>query len=96
MRERRLALAVAATLFIGGTAFALVWGILDPDAAAGLVPGVFIDGADPPRGDRGLTTAQSAAFSSQIFTNNIQVTFLAFAAGLLFAVGGAFLLVYNG
>ena len=91
-----MALAVSATLFLGGTAFALVWGILDPDAAAGLVPGVFIDGADPPRGDRGLTAAQSASFSSQIFTNNIQVTFLAFAAGLLFAVGGAFLLVYNG
>jgi uncharacterized membrane protein SpoIIM required for sporulation len=96
VRERRVALAVAATLFLGGTAFALVWGILDPDAAAGLVPGVFIDGADPPRGDRGLTTAQSASFSSQIFTNNIQVTLLSFAAGLLFAVGGAFLLVYNG
>ncbi len=96
VRERRLALIVAATLFIGATASALVWGILDPDAAAGLVPGVFIDGADPPRGDRGLTTSQSAAFSSEIFTNNIQVTFMSFAAGLLFAVGGAFLLVYNG
>jgi uncharacterized membrane protein SpoIIM required for sporulation len=96
VRERRLALTVAATLFVGATAFALVWGILDPDATAGLVPGVFIDGADPPRGDRGLTTSQSAAFSSEIFTNNIQVTFLSFAAGLLFAVGGAFLLAYNG
>jgi uncharacterized membrane protein SpoIIM required for sporulation len=96
VRERRLALTVAAALFIGGTVFALVWGILDPDAAAGLVPGVFIDGADPPRGDRGLTSAQSAAFSSQIFTNNIQVTLFSFAAGLVFAVGGAFLLVYNG
>ncbi|HEV7492899.1 stage II sporulation protein M [Baekduia sp.] len=96
VRERRLARGVAATLFIGATAFALIWGILDPDGAAGLVPGVFIDGADPPRGDRGLTSSQSAAFSSQIFTNNIHVTFLSFAAGLLFAVGGAFLLVYNG
>jgi uncharacterized membrane protein SpoIIM required for sporulation len=96
VRERRLALAVAAALFVGATAFALVWGILDPDAAAGLVPGAFIDGAAPPSGDRGLTASQSAAFSSQIFTNNIQVTFLSFAAGLLFAVGGAFLLAYNG
>jgi len=96
VRERRLAVAIAAALFVGATAFALVWGITDPDAAAGLVPGSFIDGADPPRGDRGLTAAQSASFSSQIFTNNIQVTLLAFAAGLLFAVGGAFLLVYNG
>jgi uncharacterized membrane protein SpoIIM required for sporulation len=94
--ERRLALAVAATLLVGGAVFAFVWGVLDPDAAAGLVPGQFIDGADPPRGDRGLTASQSAAFSSEIFTNNIQVTFLSFAAGLLFAVGGAFLLVYNG
>jgi uncharacterized membrane protein SpoIIM required for sporulation len=94
--DRRLALGVAALLLFGGAAFAFVWGVVDPDAAAGLVPGAFIDGADPPRGDRGLTTAQSAAFSSEIFTNNIQVTFLAFAAGLLFAVGGAYLLVYNG
>ena len=94
--DRRLALAIAAALFLGATAFALVWGIVDPDAAAGLVPGAFIDGADPPRGDRGLTASQSAAFSSQLFTNNIQVTFLAFAAGLLFAVGGALLLAYNG
>jgi uncharacterized membrane protein SpoIIM required for sporulation len=94
--ERRLALGVAAALLLGGAAFAFVWGWLDPDAAAGLVPGAFIDGADPPRGDRGLTTAQSASFSSEIFTNNIRVTFLSFGAGLLFAVGGAFLLVYNG
>jgi uncharacterized membrane protein SpoIIM required for sporulation len=94
--SRRRALAIAAALFFGAAAFALVWGLLDPDAAAGLVPGVFIDGADPPRGDRGLTASESAAFSSQLFTNNIQVTFLAFGAGLLFAVGGALLLAYNG
>jgi uncharacterized membrane protein SpoIIM required for sporulation len=94
--DRRLALAVAAVLFFGAAGFALVWGIVDPDAAAGLVPGAFIDGADPPRADRGLTATQSAAFSSQIFTNNIQVTLLSFAAGLLFAVGGALLLLYNG
>jgi uncharacterized membrane protein SpoIIM required for sporulation len=94
--DRRLALAVAGALLIGGAVFAFVWGVLDPDAAAGLVPGAFIDGADPPRGDRGLSASESAAFSSEIFTNNIQVTFLSFAAGLLFAVGGAYLLVYNG
>jgi uncharacterized membrane protein SpoIIM required for sporulation len=87
---------VAAALFVGGTVFAFVWGVLDPDAAAGLVPSSFIDGADPPRGDRGLTAAQSASFSSEIFTNNIGVTFSSFAAGLLFAVGGGVLLLYNG
>jgi uncharacterized membrane protein SpoIIM required for sporulation len=94
--DRRLAIAVAAALLFGGGLFAFVWGWADPDAAAGLVPGQFIDGADPPRGSRGLSASESAAFSSQIFTNNIQVTFFSFAAGLLFAVGGAVLLVYNG
>ena len=94
--DRRLVLAIAAALLFGGALFAFVWGWADPDAAAGLVPGAFIDGADPPRGDRGLSASESAAFSSQLFTNNIQVTFLAFAAGLLFAAGGAFLLLYNG
>jgi uncharacterized membrane protein SpoIIM required for sporulation len=93
---RRRPLAIAAALLFGAAAFAVVWGILDPDAAAGLVPGAFIDGAEPPRGSRGLTATQSAAFSSELFTNNIRVTFLAFGAGLLFAVGGALLLAYNG
>jgi uncharacterized membrane protein SpoIIM required for sporulation len=34
--------------------------------------------------------------STEIFTNNIQVTFMAFAAGILLSVGTAVLLVYNG
>jgi uncharacterized membrane protein SpoIIM required for sporulation len=94
--DRKMVVLLAAALMFGGALFAFVWGWADPDAASGLVPGDFINGADPPHGSRGLSTSESAAFSSQIFTNNIQVTFLSFAAGLLFAVGGAYLLVYNG
>ena len=94
--ERKLVVLLAAVLLFGGALFAFVWGWADPDAASGLVPGDFINGADPPRGSRGLTASESAAFSSQIFTNNIQVTLQSFAAGLVFAVGGAFMLVYNG
>jgi uncharacterized membrane protein SpoIIM required for sporulation len=94
--ERKLVVLLAAVLLFGGALFAFVWGWADPDAASGLVPGDFINGADPPQGSRGLTASESAAFSSQIFTNNIQVTLQSFAAGLLFAVGGAFMLVYNG
>ena len=33
-------------------------------------------GGVAPTGDRGLTGGQHAAFSSEIFTNNIRVTFL--------------------
>ncbi|WP_027004742.1 stage II sporulation protein M [Conexibacter woesei] len=94
--DAKLVVLLAAVLLFGGALFAFVWGWADPDAASGLVPGSFIDGADPPRGSRGLSASDSAAFSSEIFTNNIQVTLQSFAAGLLFAVGGAFMLVYNG
>jgi uncharacterized membrane protein SpoIIM required for sporulation len=43
-----------------------------------------------------MTTAQSAAFSGAVMTNNIQVTFVAFAAGIAFGLGTAVVLVYNG
>ncbi|MBI5105444.1 MAG: stage II sporulation protein M, partial [Solirubrobacterales bacterium] len=96
VRAERRALAISCGLFFGAMALAVLWGATDPDGGAGVGAGAFIDGAAPPAGDRGLSAAESAAFSSSIFTNNIRVTFLCFAAGLLFAVGGALLLAYNG
>jgi uncharacterized membrane protein SpoIIM required for sporulation len=96
LRERPAALVASATLLLGFAALGILWGATDPGSAAGFVPSQFIDGADPPQGSAGLTTAQSAAFSSELFTNNLQVCFLVFAAGLLWCVGGALVLAYNG
>ncbi len=89
-------LAVSALLFFGTIGLGMLWGATDPDAARGMVPGGFLDAADPPRGDRGLTAAEAGAFSSQIFVNNIRVGLLVFAAGILFGVGAGLLLIYNG
>jgi uncharacterized membrane protein SpoIIM required for sporulation len=96
VRERPVALAVAATLLFGAAALAALWGATDPGAAAGVVPGDFIDAAQPPQGNRGLSTADSAAFSSSIFTNNIQVTLIAFAGGITAGVATALSLAFNG
>lgn len=96
VRGRPLALGVCAGLLAAGAGLGILWGATDPGAAAGIVPGEFIDGADPPSGDRGLGTAEAAAFSSQLFTNNIQVAALAFAAGIAFGLGTAALLLFNG
>ncbi|CAB4949068.1 unannotated protein [freshwater metagenome] len=87
-----------ASLALLGTALVVgVWAALDPAVAASLVPGDFIDGAAPPTtGDRGLASSESAAFSSQLFTNNIRVTFMAFVAGLLCVVPGVLIVAYNG
>lgn len=89
-------IVVAAVALLGSALVVGVWAALDPAVAASLVPGDFIDGAAPPVGDRGLDSAESAAFSSQLFTNNIRVTFLAFVAGLLCVVPGVLIVAYNG
>ncbi len=88
-------LLIAALLFFGTIGLGMLWGATDPDAARGMVPGGFLDAADPPQGDQELSAGEAGAFSSQIFTNNIQVGFTVFAAGLLFGVGSGLLLVYN-
>jgi uncharacterized membrane protein SpoIIM required for sporulation len=96
VRERPVALAVAAALMFGTAALAMLWGATDPGAASGVVPTTFIDAAQPPQGDRGLSASQSAAFSTTIFTNNIQVTLLAFASGITAGIGTALSLAFNG
>jgi uncharacterized membrane protein SpoIIM required for sporulation len=89
-------IALAAVALLGTAIVVGVWAALDPSVAASLVPGDFIDGAAPPVGDRGLGSAESAAFSSQLFTNNIRVTFMAFVAGLLCVLPGVLIVAYNG
>ncbi len=95
VRERPVALLIAVALLLIPGALTIAWSISDPGAAVGLVPGQF-RGAVEPVADTGMTTAQTAAFSSAVMTNNIQVTFLAFAAGILFGLGTAFVVAYNG
>ena len=46
--------------------------------------------------DLGLATDEEAAFSAAIMTNNIRVTLLAFAAGILAGLGTAAVLILNG
>jgi uncharacterized membrane protein SpoIIM required for sporulation len=95
VRERPLPLLVAIALLFVPAAATAAWALGDPAAAVGLVPGQF-RGAVEPVGDTGMTAAQSAAFSGAVMTNNIQVTFLSFAAGILFGLGAAAVLAYNG
>jgi uncharacterized membrane protein SpoIIM required for sporulation len=95
VRERPLPLLVAIALLLVPAALTATWALDDPGAAVGLVPGQF-RGAVEPIGDTGMTTAQSAAFSGAVMTNNIQVTFLAFAAGILLGLGTVFVVAYNG
>lgn len=95
VRERPAMLWVAAALLLGPALLTAAWALDDAGAALGLVPAEFRQAVEPV-GDTGMTTSETAAFSSAVMTNNIQVTFLAFAAGLLLGIGTALVLAYNG
>jgi uncharacterized membrane protein SpoIIM required for sporulation len=96
--ERRVELLVSAALLFGPWLLAATWAMSDPGAAASVVPAEYASVTEPrPTGrDLGLSPAEEAAFSSQIFTNNIRVSILAFAAGILAGLGTAAVLVFNG
>jgi uncharacterized membrane protein SpoIIM required for sporulation len=89
-------LAIAAAATAVPCVLAALWALHDPGAAVGLVPGRFRAAAHPHvyRLSDGATT--QAVLASSIFTNNIQVTFLVFAGGLLFGGGTLLVLAYNG
>lgn len=94
-------IALSALLLLGGGAVGASAVAIDSDALGVLIPEdhqAFTPGERIARdADRGAGAGdQAAAFSSFLFTHNIQVTFLVFAAGITFGVGTASLLFYNG
>ena len=96
--ERPLALALSALLLFAPLVLSAWWAHDDPGAASGLVPGAWAAVSEPrPDGaDLGLTVSESTAFSTEIFVNNIQVAFMAFAGGLALGLLTAAALLYNG
>jgi uncharacterized membrane protein SpoIIM required for sporulation len=96
VRERPLALIVALALLFVPMTLAAVWAVDDPAAALGVVPVEFQDAADPSGGGAALSAGEEAELSSTIYTNNIQVTFLAIAGGILLGLGSAAVTIFNG
>lgn len=94
--ERPLLLLLSAALVFGPAGLAGGWALRDPGAAAGLVPSEYRSVTEPRSTDLGLSAEEEASFASQIFTNNIQVTFAAFAGGIVFTLGTAIILLTNG
>lgn len=93
---RRRFLFVAFVLLFGSAALAALWGVHDPAAATGVVPAQFRPALQPGHPWRDLSPAQQTAFTSEVFTNNIQVTLVAFAGGITGGIATAFALLYNG
>jgi uncharacterized membrane protein SpoIIM required for sporulation len=96
--SRPAPLLVAAALLLAPAVLAGGWALSDPGAAAGLVPEPYRSVTEPrPEGaDVGLPAGDRAALSSEIFTNNIRVAFLAFAGGIGAGLITAALVIFNG
>jgi uncharacterized membrane protein SpoIIM required for sporulation len=99
-REWRM-VAASLLVFWAGFGFGWVGMVVDPGAAPYLVPEQHQE-TDPARRasdeghQNGASTGQQAAFSSFLFTHNIQVAFLCFALGLTCGLGTALMLFTNG
>lgn len=95
--ERPLVLLVAALLLLVPAALGATWARDDPGAASGLVPGELRQAGEPGGGgDLGLSAGEQAVFATTIFTNNVQVSFLAFAGGITLGLATAAAVIYNG
>ena len=96
--ERPLMLGVAALLLFAPALLAGGWALDDPGAAGGLVPEEYRSVTEPRTEgtDLGFSPSEEAGFAAQIFTNNIRVTFVAFAGGMTAGVLTALVLLLNG
>lgn len=94
-------IVAAASLLVAGGAFGWLGMAFDPDAAPYLVPEQHLS-LDPDQrvaseAKGGVASVgEQTAFSSFLFTHNIQVSFLAFTLGLTAGVGTGAVLFLNG
>jgi len=98
VRERPVPLLVAVLFLFAPALLAGTWAWRDPGAASGLVPSQYqkVTEPRPSNTDLGVSVSDQAALASQIFTNNITVTMLAFGGGLLLGLGTVIVLIQNG
>jgi uncharacterized membrane protein SpoIIM required for sporulation len=98
---RRLAAArgyvavAAALLFVPGL-LGFLAGLLDPTLRTALVPAAMRELMERGRTWTDMEGPLRPLMASVIFTNNIRVSFLAFAGGVLAGLGTAYVLVFNG
>lgn len=93
---RRVVLGIAALALLGPGLIGLLWGITEPESVRSVVPAGFLWVAEEQTTDQGLGAVGLAGFSTYVMVNNIRVTLAAFAFGLSFGLGTAYLLLFNG
>lgn len=92
----RRQVAVSAVALILPWAIVAIWIANSPAAIEAFAPPALREAYINNDFEAYYSSAPAAEFSSQVFINNIQVSFLAFVSGIVFAVPTIALLVFNG
>jgi uncharacterized membrane protein SpoIIM required for sporulation len=95
-RAARAYLLVSTLLLFGPALLAYVAALVDPTLRTALVPEELRRIMESGRTWTDIEPALRPGMATIIFTNNIQVAFLAFAGGVLFGLGTVYVLVSNG
>jgi uncharacterized membrane protein SpoIIM required for sporulation len=87
---------LATGLFLLGAVFGFAASSLDSKTARGFLLPTDMPVIEPGQERGAMTTGQLAAFSGFLFRHNVSVTLVAFALGLTFGLGTAWLMFENG
>jgi uncharacterized membrane protein SpoIIM required for sporulation len=93
--SRPMLLALCTFFLLAPTMLVILWARYDPNRAASLLPAGYSGGRDSPA-DLGLSVGSQSVFASVIATNNIKVSFIAFASGITAGIGTGYVLISNG
>ena len=101
VRREGAAILLSTALLVGGAGFGYAGMAIDPEAGVYLLPDqhLHLDPDERVRRDENgevVGVGSQAVFSSYLFTHNIQVSFFAFAVGILGGVFTALILFMNG
>lgn len=87
---------LAAVLLVVPGVVAFAWATSDPELVAGLVPPEFLWVQSAATTDQGYDIPGLIGFSTFVMANNIRVTLIAFALGLTWGLGTAWVTLQNG
>jgi uncharacterized membrane protein SpoIIM required for sporulation len=97
IHENIRCVGIAAAIMFGCTALGVLWALLDPASAIGILPsGFHTSGHSFHGGFYGISVPARAGLAVGIFINNIEVAFFALAGGFTFGLLTAYSLAYNG
>jgi uncharacterized membrane protein SpoIIM required for sporulation len=94
--ERKRVLGLAALLLLVPFALGVAWAVAAPERLVEILPPEFLWVVSAESTDQGYGAAGLIGFSTYVLTNNIRVTLTAFALGITYGIGTAWILAQNG